>query len=159
MRLEVPGVGMAFDEVPVGGFFRFERTKPEFGICVTDGVKRAAIILSTPERPNGNMPWLAIGGLPNDAVVSFADAILRASHTDVSDDTSTYGHLISAGDSFYMRASESMGGLRTFNLSTGQMEHLPRSKMAIAYSKWAVGIMVDERFKPIFSFPPSPPLA
>jgi len=156
MKLEIPGVALAFDDLPVGAFFRFERTKPEFGICVTDGAKRAAIILSTPERPNGHMPWLALGGLPNDAVVSFPNAVLRTSHVDICDDTGTYGLLISAGDGLYMRVGESIGGYRTFNIETGQHDQLPKDKMAIAYSKWTVGIMVDQRFEPIFSFPPSP---
>ncbi|PPQ20532.1 hypothetical protein CV770_03920 [Bradyrhizobium sp. AC87j1] len=154
MKLEIPGVAMSFDEVPVGAFFRFERTKPEFGICVTDGTKRAAIILSTTERPNGHLPWLALGGLPSDAVVSFPGAVLRASHTDISDDTGIYGYLISTGGSFYIRVGVS-GGYHTFSVETGQSAQLPKAKMAIAYSKWAVGIMVDERFEPIFSFPPS----
>ncbi|KYH01707.1 hypothetical protein [Bradyrhizobium sp. DOA1] len=153
MKLEIPGVAMAFDEVAVGGFFRFDRKKPEFGICVTDGTKRAAIILSTPERPNGHMPWLAIGGLPNDAVVSFPNAILRANHADISDDTATYGHLLSAAGSIYMRVRDSMGGYRTFNLATGQLEQLPTAQMMMAYSKWTAGIIVDERFEPLFSFP------
>ena len=155
MRLEIPGIAMAFEDLPIGSFFMFERSEREYGICVSDGRKRAAIILSTPERPNGHMPWLALGGLPNDAVVSFPAAILRGRPSDITADTGVYGSLISAGGGFYMRVGEATGNRYSFNVETGQIEKLPEGKMAIAYARWQVGIMIEERFEPIFSFPPT----
>jgi hypothetical protein len=109
MQVEVAGNALRFDELTPGSFFMFERAKREFGICVSDGQRLSAIIVSRPERPDGNMPWLAIGGLPQDSVASFETATLRAKAADITSDTGRYGNLISAGGAFYMRAGESLG--------------------------------------------------
>ena len=116
MKLELPGIAMAFDDLPIGSFFMFEQAKRKFGICVLDGQKRAAIILSTPERPDGRMPWLALGGLPQGVVVCFPTAILRANYSDIDNNIGQYGRLISAGGKVYMRVSDNMGGDRTLTL-------------------------------------------
>lgn len=133
----------------------FDRINREFGICVTVDQKRCAIVLSTPEGPNGHMPWLALGGLPHDAVVHLPAAILRASQSDIGRDASRYGSLISAAGRFYIRVGHSMGNYYTFNVETGQQEPLPQGKMGLAYSRWQVGVIVDDRFEVIFSYAPS----
>jgi hypothetical protein len=154
MKLDVPGIAMAFEDLPIGSFFMFERAHREFGICVSDGQRLGAIILSTPERSGGSIPWLAIGGLPQDSVVSFGAATLRANVADITTDTNQYGNLISAGSAFYMPAAEGFGNFRTFNVSTGLLEQMPRGTAAIAYARWSVGLMVDATFEAIFSFRP-----
>lgn len=153
MKLELPGIAMAFDDLPIGSFFMFEQAKRKFGICVLDGQKRAAIILSTPERPDGRMPWLALGGLPQGVVVCFPTAILRANYSDIDNNIGQYGRLISAGGKVYMRVSDNMGGDRTFNVETGRLENWSEGEMAIAYANWRLGILTDTKFDPIFSFP------
>ncbi len=147
MQFQIPGTATTFADLPVGSFFMFDISKRKLGICVSDGQKKAAIMLPTLE--------LAIGGLPSGPVVSFPSAVLRASHTDICDAAS--GSLISAAGALYIRASQIVGGFRTFNLATGQMEALPQDVMAIAYSRWAVGIVIDGEFGPIFSFPSAAP--
>jgi hypothetical protein len=156
MNVEVPGVPLGFNELTVGSFFMFERSRREYGICVSDdGQRKAAVILSTTDGGRlGRLPWLAVGGLPQDAVVFFPSAVLRASQLDITADLGQLGTLITAGDAFYISVSDTMGGYRTFNVATGQLEALPQGRIASGYSRWRVGIMVDDNFETIFSFPP-----
>jgi hypothetical protein len=161
MKFEVPGVAAAFADLTAGSlFFVFKRSK-QFGICVSlVGQKKGAIMLSTPAVPDGPVPWLARGGLSQDALVSFPAAVLRASHADITSDID-FGYLISAAGNFYIRAADqSLGDYGTFNLGTGQQEPLPQEAMTVAYSRWSIGIVTDGNFDPIFSFtPPSAALA
>src|SRR4051812_28185358 len=37
MKMEIPGIAMAFGDLPIASFFMFGRSKRKFRICVLDG--------------------------------------------------------------------------------------------------------------------------
>jgi hypothetical protein len=158
MHLDFPGIASSFDDLPVGGFFMVKRRTPEFGLCVSDGQTKSAIIFSYSEKHHAPL-WLAAGGFPNDILISFPQATMRTELSSVSDDDnqSASGAVVSAGGEFYMRARKSLGNYYTFNLRTGTMESPSDDAKALAFSKWQVGLLVDHHFDPIFTFPvPAP---
>ncbi len=156
MNLDFPGIASDFDDVPLGGFFMFKRTVPEFGLCVSVGQMKSAIIFSRSEKL-GVPLWLAAGGLPNDALVRLPRATLRAELSSIVEDDrqALSGAVVSAGGKFYLRARQSISSYFTFNLQTGAMEDPPYAAKSIAFSRWQVGLPSERGFDLIFSFPVS----
>src|SRR5882762_4184960 len=98
MNLDFPGIASSFDDLPLGGFFMFKRTEPEFGLCVLAGQTKSAIIFSRSEKAHAPL-WLAVGGLPHDTLISFPQATMRTELSSMSDDDKqfTSGAVVSAG--------------------------------------------------------------
>jgi hypothetical protein len=98
-----------------------------------------------------------VAGLPYDTLLVYDHPVLRVDHDSISADSGiTNGAVITCNGGFYMRGSESMGWGRIINLDSGTTTNLPKDCRFATYSRWSVGVMVDEIFHPIFSFPPTP---
>jgi hypothetical protein len=153
MDFEFPGIASSFDDLPLGGFFMTTRREREFGLCVSDGQRKSAVMFSYSERYHTPV-WLAVGGLPNDTLISFPQAIVRTELSSLCDDDNQVpGAIVSAGGEFYMRARVSLADYYTFNLRTGVMARPSNDAKAIAFSRWNVGLLIDRHFDAIFTFP------
>jgi hypothetical protein len=153
MEMGIRNRAAAFDDLLPGTFFSALRTEPIFGLVVTDGARLGAFLFSE-TGPGKQSPWLAPGGLPNDDLVSFPGAILRASLIFPSQvkGAPPFGAIINFKNNFYMRASDGIGGHSTCNVATGSLEGIPRGVLNL-YPEWQVGYMDDHGFEPIFTFP------
>jgi|SRR5215208_3507719 len=75
MIVELPGNSARFADVPAGTFFAFWRKSERLhGLTVTEGTATSAIMFFDNGR---GYPWLAVGGLPNDQILAFPEAVLR----------------------------------------------------------------------------------
>ncbi|WGR93508.1 hypothetical protein MTX26_27740 [Bradyrhizobium sp. ISRA443] len=154
MDIDLPGVGCGFDDLPLGGFFMARRSEPVFGMCVTDGHTKSAIVFSS--EKHGRPVSLAVGGLPNDLIVSFPRAVMRGDLSSIADNQSVPGAIISAAGEFYMRAYLNLGDYYTFNVRSGALERPPAHARALVFAGWRVGFLTDGKFDPIFTFPFQP---
>ena len=153
MMIELPGAASSFDDLPPGSFLMFQRTKPEFGLCVSVDHIKSAIIFSYSERHHSPL-WLAAGGLPNDVLISLPQAVVRSNLSSVSafDGNSDVGGIISADGEVYIRAKESITNSFTFNMRTGEKARLRHDAAAVTFSEWRVGLLIGDHFDPIFEF-------
>lgn len=150
MRVESFGHVQSFDSLRPGAFFRCLRGDHFFGLCITDGERKSALIFD--KGPHGN-PWIAIGGIPHDTMLAYDDALLRVDHDSVSANSIiANGDVISCNGAFYMRAFESAGWNRTVDLDSGKVATLPDDCAFATYARWSVGVVVGETFHTLFSF-------
>jgi hypothetical protein len=155
MQIQIYGQAVAkFSDVPTGTFFRALRAEPLFGLSVSDGKRKSALIFSRSPGQSGN-PWLADDGLPNDAIVIFPEATLRASTGSVAPVSGSFpfGAVINSRQKYYIKASAGTGYTATFNLSSGMYEQLSDKVAAVIYPIWQIGFVANNLFEPIFSFP------
>jgi hypothetical protein len=139
------------------GFSWSIRGKPEFGLCVTDGNTKSAIIFFRSEALNAPL-WFAVCGIPDDTLVSFPSAIMRPDWHSLSFDNSygTDGAIISASGNFYLRVRADFRSYRTFNVKTGKespMESPNKEAKFPIFTRWQVGRVIDQQFDQIFEFP------
>jgi hypothetical protein len=158
MLIELPGAASRFDDLEPGSFFMFQRTKPEFGLCVSVDHIKSAVIFSYSEQHHAPL-WLAVGGLPNDVLINLPHAVVRSDLSSVAvfDRNTDSGGLISADGEVYIRAKESFTSHFTFNMKTGERARLRHDASTITFSQWRVGLLIGEHFDPIFEFQSNTP--
>jgi hypothetical protein len=155
MQIQIHGqAATKFSDIPTGTFFRALRAEPLFGLSVSDGKRKSALIFSRSPGQSG-MPWLADNGLPNDTIVIFPEATLRANPASAAPVAGSlpFGAVISSGDKHYIKASAGIGYTATFNLSSGLYEELSNKTTSVIYPVWQVGHVASNVFEPIFNFP------
>jgi hypothetical protein len=143
-----------FSDIPTGTFFRALRAEPLFGLSVSNGQRKSALIFSHSASQSG-MPWLADNGLPNDTIVIFPEATLRANPASVAPVAGSFpfGAVISSGQEYYIKASAGLGHTAIFNLSSGMYEELSDNATSVIYPVWQIGHVASNVFEPIFHFP------
>lgn len=156
MKVDFSGVVTKFDQVPLGGFFQFDRSSGGgYGICV--GIaenKRAVISLPTPASRDIRFGWLTVGGINHQTLVYFPDAVLRPVLSSIAEAGSMPGSvLICAGEKRFIRAYEDGMHHRTFNIDTGLAEQVAPFEI-VYFTKWRVGQIVDRQFEELYVFPP-----
>jgi hypothetical protein len=155
MEVEIPGRATRFADLTAGTFFCALRREQIFGLCIAEGTRPGAILFSAaPPQHQSGVPWVAPGGLPNDDLVAFPTAVIRADPRSVSAGTGPipFGAIINAGEKFYMRASNGVGNFITCDLVSGSLEGIPGSTVVNLYSKWQVGHIEGDQFKIVFEF-------
>jgi hypothetical protein len=152
MKLDVPGIPMEFADVKPGTFFTFWGKEQAFGLVVTGGRENAAIMFYERDGRPG-MPWFAEGGLPR-GVVAFPDAIIRPFLSSGSSfQTAAVGAVAHTDKGASITCHSDADGYLTFNLETGMHQDGAEGVTGVSYSRWQVGVIVDDRFFPIYSFP------
>jgi hypothetical protein len=153
MQIDIPGIAAIFDDLPLGGFFKVGRyAQMIFGLCVADDVAKSAIIFP-PKSVFQKPVWFVPGGFPKETVISYPNAMLRAEPSSVSLHTQNVGDVISAGGTFFIRTHQERGNYRTFNLQTGARVAPSDESGAIYFARWQVGLVIDQKFDAIFTFP------
>jgi hypothetical protein len=105
------------------------------------------------DRSQGDVR-LASGGLTGDAIIYFENAIIRPDRSSISTGTDgPEGSLINVVDTFYIRVNDGFTGYRTFNVQSGAIESIPENAKSIHLTKWQAGLIVDNKFAAILSFP------
>jgi hypothetical protein len=152
MDVDFPSTAVSFNDLPPGGFFMSNRRKPEFGLCVSDGNTNRAIIFSRSEQL---APLFLTRGALIDTLISFPSAVIRPDlHSALFQESDgTDGAIISASGNFYLRVQDDFPNYRTFNVQTGKMESPSNEAKAVILTRWQVGLMIDEKFDPIFALP------
>jgi hypothetical protein len=151
MDVDFPGTAVSFNDLPPGGFFMLNRHKPEFGLCVSDGSTKRAIIFSRSEQ---GAPLFLTRGALVDTLISFPSAVIRPDLHSVlfQQSDGTDGAIISASGNFYLRVDDFQSYL-TFNVQTGNMEGPNNEAKLVILTRWQVGLIIDRQFDPIFTFP------
>src|SRR5215203_4732265 len=106
MIVELPGNSARFADVPADTFFAFWRKSERLhGLTVTEGTATSAIMFFDNGR---GYPWLAVGGLPNDQILAFPEAVLRPDISSAIDGRTGFsaGAVISVPSGTYMHAVE-----------------------------------------------------
>lgn len=154
MNVDFAGRTVNFADIPSGGFFMFKRRDDEiFGVCVSIGTSKGAIVFAGKDRSQGEVR-LASGGLTGDAMIYFESAVTRPDQPSISTATDgPDGALINTADSFYMRVNDGFTGYRTFNIQSGANETPPENAKSIHFAKWQAGLIVDNKFAAMLSFP------
>ncbi len=155
MDVQIKSRAARFADVRPGTFFCALRAKPLFGICVSDGEKKGALMFSDAPNQHG-IPWLADRGFPSDAIVMFPSAVMKADLSSVAamSGTPPYGVIISSGEDCFVRASAGFANPSvTFNVSTGMMANLPAQTASIIFPRWKIGHYENHEFEPLFTFP------
>jgi hypothetical protein len=104
--------------------------------------------------PAKTVPKAKSGGLTGDAMICFESAVIRPDQSSISTGTDgPDGALINIADSFYMRVNDGFTGYRTFNIQSGANETPPENAKSIHFAKWQAGLIVDNKFAAMLSFP------
>jgi hypothetical protein len=153
MDVQINGRTARFADLRPGAFFCALRAESLFGICVTDGTIKGALLFSEAPRQSG-IPWLVDRGLPNDAIVMFPSAVMKADLSSVSatGGSPPFGAVISSGEDYLIRASAGLGDAVTFNLSTGMIVEISTQATSIVFPNWQIGHCENHKFEPLFSF-------
>jgi hypothetical protein len=158
MKVDFTGVVTNLDGIPLGGFFMFDLSSGgAFGICVAAADNtRAVIALPTSASPQRQIGWLQTGGL-HQTFIHFPEAVLRPALSSATQAGSSAAGsvLICAGQKRFVRGYENRGyQYRTFNVETGLVEEVP-SHDVVYFTQWSVGLLVDDRFEELYSYPPN----
>jgi hypothetical protein len=65
-----------FADLPSGTFFYALRSEKIFCLSVSDANGSGAFVFAKTQEHRG-VPWLAAGGLPNDDLVAYPEAVIR----------------------------------------------------------------------------------
>jgi hypothetical protein len=154
MDVQIRGRASRFADLLPGTFFCALRTERMFGLCITDGARTGALVFSPAPAHQSGVPWLASGGLPNDDLVAFPTAVMRADPLSVSAVAGPipFGAIANSGEKFYMRASNGVGNFITCDLVSGSLEGLPGPAVLNLYSRWQVGHVEGNHFEIVFEF-------
>jgi hypothetical protein len=158
VRIEFSGSVVSFDDLPIGGFFMSELNRGgAFGLCVSIADTKKAVIVFPNKGSSQESVSLETGGLANETFIHFAGAVLRPDLESVmaGEAGSPFGALISLDGHYYIRAQD--GRLRhhyrTFNVQSGLAEDPKGTGSAFHFARWKAGLMIDQKFEPIFSLP------
>jgi hypothetical protein len=154
MDVQIRGCAARFADLQPGSFFCALRAEPLFGLCVSDGATKGALVFSVAPNQNG-IPWLADRGLPSDVLVKFPAAVLKAQLSSVAAASGSppYGAIISNGEDYLIRASSGLGYTATFNVSTGMLAEPSNHSASIVFQQWQIGHYEHHEFEPLFTFP------
>src|SRR5438552_3997387 len=117
MDIQIRNRAARFSDLNPGSLFCALRAERIFGLCIADPGGTGAFLFSQAPAQQ-RVPWLASGGLPNDDLVSFPGAVIRADPLSVSPVTGPipFGAVINFEDKFYMRGARSLGSFVTCDL-------------------------------------------
>jgi hypothetical protein len=155
MEVEIRGRAIRFADLTAGTFFCALRKERIFGLCIAEGTRAGAILFSTaPPQHQSGVPWVAPGGLPNDDLVAFPTAVMRADPRSVLAVAGPipFGAIVNSGEKYYMRASNGVGNFVTCDLVSGSLEGIPGATALNLYSRWQVGHVEGDQFEIIFEF-------
>jgi hypothetical protein len=155
VKVELQCKAVTFDQLVPGDFFSFIRDKKFlFGLCVESGKGSGAVVFTKDQQ--GHACSFIEGGLPHDdPIIAFPSAIVRPklSTAIAFDGTQRYGSIVSTGAKTYVSAAGSRAPDRyTFDVDTGKAHNVGEKNLLI-YPDWEAGVIVDQRFEAVFTFP------
>jgi hypothetical protein len=96
-------------------------------------------------------PWVAFGGHPH-GVLKIPNVEIRPDLDSLHFGPAEIGELISSAGSYYLMGSVGFDR-RTANLSSGIAEMPPPNEPFACFSRWAAGIIIDDKWVQIFAMP------
>ena len=144
-----------FEELDPGTFFVCLRgAKREFGFCVRPGDSKGAAVFTKSGNQQGKPCWFSPDGIANGTILSFPRAVLRPKYsaTVAFDAVHRPGSIFNVDSRAYLEVAGGPGLYFIFDLETGN-ESTPAEKNRVVHPEWQIGLMVDDRFESIFTFP------
>jgi hypothetical protein len=148
-------VAATFDELEPGTFFACLRgTAREYGFCVRWHDKKGAALFNKSGNQQGKPCWFSPNGVGDGTILSFPSAVMRPKYSAsvAFDGIHRPGSIFNVDSKVYIEVFGGAGAYHAFDLQTGT-ESNPAEKNRVIHPDWEVGLLIDDRFEPIFTFP------